>query len=143
MNIKVEALRINQTDLNTKRMLDLMAVNTEDRMPLYLHAVNRILRDLRMIQQATDGTFNYADFKREVMAADMTPAQLAPLNQRLETLESFMPKSQTIVSAANAPKTKAANKAVNKGNNWDVKVGSNLETSNIFHLLTQTPSLEH
>jgi hypothetical protein len=33
-------------------MLDFMAVNTEDGpIPLYLHAVNRVLREMRMEQQ--------------------------------------------------------------------------------------------
>lgn len=129
MNVQVEELCIDQTDLNTKRMLDLMAVNTEDRMPLYLHAINRILRDLRMVQQKTGEKFNYAEFKRQVMATDMTAAQLAPLNQRLETLESFMPKSQVAVPAATALKKKAAKNVAVEGNNWDVKVCRELSSS--------------
>ena len=45
-----------------------------------------------MSQQATGARFDYETFKSEVLAADLTPAQLAPLNQRLATLESFMPR---------------------------------------------------
>jgi hypothetical protein len=87
-------------------MLDLMAVNTEDGpMPLYLHTINRILRQMRMEQQQTNETFNYAEFKKKVMDSAMTPAQLAPLNQRLDTLESFMPKSQTEISSDPKPKS--------------------------------------
>jgi len=78
-------------------MLDLMAVNQDDgRMPLYLHAISRILREMRLVQQRLNGSFNYAEFKRRVDICEMTPTQLAPLNQRLDTLESFMPKSQTV-----------------------------------------------
>src|SRR4051794_13214278 len=67
INVKIERLHINQSDLNTKRMLDLMAVNQDDgAMPLYLHAITRILREMRLIQQKTNGFFNYADFKRKV-----------------------------------------------------------------------------
>jgi hypothetical protein len=100
-------------------MLDLMAVNTEDgRMPLYLHAINRILRELRMEQQQTNGTFDYAEFKKKVMDSGMTLPQLAPLNQRLDTLESFMPKSQTEISAD--PKFKKAK--VMAGNDWTIRV---------------------
>ncbi|KAI1002558.1 hypothetical protein K3495_g5648 [Podosphaera aphanis] len=95
LNVTIEPLRINQTDLNTKRMLDLMAVNTEEGpMPLYLHSINRILRELRVEQQKTNSKFNYAAFRSKVKAYAMTPAQLMPLTQRLDTLESFMTKSQ-------------------------------------------------
>jgi len=70
MNVQIEALRINQSDLNTQRMMDLMAVNQDEgSMPLYLHAINRILRDLRMEQQESGGTFNYSEFKRQVLAS--------------------------------------------------------------------------
>ncbi|POS85823.1 hypothetical protein EPUL_004986 [Erysiphe pulchra] len=96
LNVKIEPLRINQTDLNTKRMLDLMAVNSDDgSMPLYLHSISRILRELRTEQQKSNLPFNYADFKRAVQQCTMLPGQIGPLNQRLDTLESFMPKSQT------------------------------------------------
>ncbi|RDL39289.1 uncharacterized protein BP5553_03629 [Venustampulla echinocandica] len=91
-NIKVEPLRISEGDLNTKRMLDLMAVSRDDGpMPLYLHAVYRILREMRIEQQEMGTAFNYASFKERLAQTAMTPAQLGPLHQRLETLESFMP----------------------------------------------------
>ena len=117
MNVQIEPLLINQSNLNTKRMLDLMAVNQEDGpMPLYLHAIYRILRDMRVAQQQANSSFNYGEFKRQVEASSMTPAQQAPLNQRLDTLESFMPKSQT---SAAAIKMKA--KGLD-GNDWTIKV---------------------
>lgn len=90
LNVKVEPLIIREHDLNTKRMLDLMAVSRDDGlMPLYLHAIYRILRDMRIAQQETNGTFSYAEFKQKVMDITMTPAQLGPLTQRLDTLEKF------------------------------------------------------
>ncbi|KAK0124580.1 hypothetical protein ONS95_009529 [Cadophora gregata] len=119
LNVEIEPLMINQNDLNTKRMLDLMAVNTEDgRMPLYLHEITRILREMRIAQQNSNGSFNYAEFKRQVELSPMTPAQQAPLTQRLDTLESFMPKSQT---GAIPKKTKKSNHP--SGNDWSVKAG--------------------
>jgi hypothetical protein len=94
LNVKVEPLILREVDLNTKRMLDLMAVSRDDGpMPLYLHAIYRILRDMRIAQQNAKATFSYAEFKRQVMDTPMTPAQLGPLNQRLDTLESFMSKT--------------------------------------------------
>ncbi|AEO64963.1 uncharacterized protein THITE_2111371 [Thermothielavioides terrestris NRRL 8126] len=93
-NIKVEELRLNETDLNTKRMLDLMAVTTGGNLPLYLHVAQRILRDLRVTQQRTNTGFSYTAFKRSLAGEDLSEMQLAPLKQRLETLESFMVEDQ-------------------------------------------------
>ncbi|KAK0655120.1 hypothetical protein B0T16DRAFT_319737 [Cercophora newfieldiana] len=92
-HITVQELRLNESDLNTKRMLDLMAV-TSGGMPLYLHVVNRILRELRVSQQRGGGTFNYTKFKQMLALEQLTDMQLAPLKQRLDTLESFMVEDQ-------------------------------------------------
>lgn len=92
-NITVQELRLNESDLNTKRMLDLMAVSAGG-MPLYLHVVNRILRELRVSQQRSGGTFSYSKFKQMLVSEGLTDMQLAPLKQRLDTLESFMVEHQ-------------------------------------------------
>ncbi|KAK2026026.1 hypothetical protein LX32DRAFT_595557 [Colletotrichum zoysiae] len=92
--IKVEPLKLSDKDLNTQRMLDLMAVG-DGNMPLYLHVVARILRDMRLVQQSQGLDFNYLSFKKRLAKEDLTQAQLAPLSQRLETLESFMLSSKT------------------------------------------------
>ncbi|KAL2782498.1 hypothetical protein BJX66DRAFT_320559 [Aspergillus keveii] len=95
-NINVVPLELDQEHLNTQRMLDLMAVGQDDGpMPLYMHTVKRILREMRIIQQEKETGFDYQEFKRRLMSSNLTPAQLEPLSQRLETLESFMPKYQT------------------------------------------------
>jgi hypothetical protein len=92
--VTVEELRLNESDLNTKRMLDLMAVAISGSMPLYLHVVIRILRDLRIVQQRSGTGFNYSEFKRMLQREKLTDMQLTPLKQRLETLESFMVEDQ-------------------------------------------------
>lgn len=95
--MRIEELRIEQTDLNTRRMLDLMAVSSikGEGMPLYLHVIIRILRDLRMEQQKSETLFNYGKFKQMIQQeTTLKEGQLAPLQQRLETLESFMVKTQ-------------------------------------------------
>lgn len=123
MNVKIEPLRIDQRDLDTKRMLDLMAVNPENGpMPLYLHAINRILREMR-IQQQADGIkahFKYAIFKQKLDSENMTPAQLTPLQQRLDTLESFMHSSQIGMRSSQNVKSNQAEPF--KGNDWSLKV---------------------
>ncbi|KAG9187070.1 hypothetical protein G6011_10178 [Alternaria panax] len=94
LNVSVEPLQIDSHALNTKRVLDLMAVKPEEgSVPLYVHTVNRILREMRMSQQGTGTRFDYQTFKKEILAADLSPAQLAPLSQRLAMLESFMPQT--------------------------------------------------
>jgi hypothetical protein len=116
MNVRIEPLQINQSDLNTRRMLDLMAANQDDgRMPLYLLSINRILRDMRISQQDTSEKFNYEDFKRRVDLCKMTSTQLAPLTQRLDTLESFMPEAQI-----DPKKSRGTKDAV--GNDWTIEV---------------------
>lgn len=130
--VHVENLRIDQGDLNTRRMMDLMAVKSDEgSMPLYLHAVNRIIRELRLAQQQkeVDGQldqFDYGEFKRMLEECPMTPAQLAPLRQRLDTLESFMPTEQTIAStgaSTGASQKKGSSRSkMRHGNDWSVKV---------------------
>ncbi|VUC26181.1 unnamed protein product [Clonostachys rosea] len=95
-NVTVEELRINQSDLNTSRMLGLMAFHArgDGGMPLYLYVLNRILRDLRIEQQRSGLPFNYKKFKDTVSMEAMIDSQLLPLQQRLETLESFMVRDQ-------------------------------------------------
>lgn len=75
-----------------------MAVGQDDGpMPLYMHTVKRILRDMRIVQQAMATGFDYRDFKERILNSALTPAQREPLTQRLETLESFMPESQVVM----------------------------------------------
>ncbi|TVY31851.1 hypothetical protein LSUB1_G008879, partial [Lachnellula subtilissima] len=114
-NITIEPLRINQTDLNTKRMLDLMAVTSSNGpVPLYVHTIYRILRVMREEQQKTGNKFDYVLFKKLVEAANLSVDQLRPLQQRLDTLESFMPREQTI-----APRLKGKGKwGFSTGNDW-------------------------
>ncbi|KAH6872055.1 hypothetical protein B0T10DRAFT_522595 [Thelonectria olida] len=93
-NVSVQELRFSQDNLNTKRMLNLMAAHPGQggRMPLYLHTVMRVLRELRIHQQRQGVGFDYQAFRKALEAETLTEAQSVPLYQRLETLESFMVK---------------------------------------------------
>ena len=82
-----------------------MAVKNSEAVPLYIHTVYRILREMRVEQQSMGSQFNYREFKRQMMDSGLSPAQLGPLQQRLDTLESFMPKQQ--IYFANKGKGKA------------------------------------
>lgn len=95
-----------------------MAVGQGDGpMPLYMHTVKRILREMRILQQAAGKGFDYPDFKQRVLNAGLTPAQLEPLKQRLETLESFMPQTQVF-----APGKKGKSSSPTGGSEWETVV---------------------
>ena len=81
-------------------MIALMALDVEqgDGWPLYVHTVLRILRTMRTEQQYESNTrFDYSDFKRRLDGEGLVGSQLGPLQQRLDTLESFMPRDQVYV----------------------------------------------
>ena len=117
-NVRVDRLQIDQKDLNTKRMLDLMAVGQGDGpMPLYMHTVKRILREMRILQQAAGKGFDYPEFKQKLLDAGLTPAQIEPLKQRLETLESFMHQTQVFT-----PGKKGKSSSSTGGLEWETVV---------------------
>ena len=70
------------------------AKQADGSVPLYINVVRRILREMRAEQQLLGGGFRYSDFKTRLENADLSVGQLGPLNQRLDTLESFMPPKQ-------------------------------------------------
>lgn len=118
-------------------MLDLMAVNPDNGpMPLYLHAINTILRKMRLDDQKNGGSapFNYKEFKRLVDDCKMTPAQLMPLQQRLDTLESFMHLEKPKVPNGKS-KEKQYQKALD-GNDWTLKVRFDMDFGSSHSLLT-------
>ncbi|EGO53272.1 hypothetical protein NEUTE1DRAFT_21543, partial [Neurospora tetrasperma FGSC 2508] len=117
-NVMIEELRLNQSDLDTRRMLDLMAVSSGTSMPLYLHVLNRVLRDLRIEQQERGGSFDYTAFKQNMFRQELTDQQLAPLKQRLDTLESFMVEQHAkAYEHGREPKSSKSTRA-SRGNDW-------------------------
>ncbi|KAK1776399.1 hypothetical protein QBC45DRAFT_395276 [Copromyces sp. CBS 386.78] len=119
----IEELRLNQSDLDTKRMLDLMAVSSSTSMPLYLHVLNRVLRDLRIEQQENGGSFDYAAFKRNMFSQELTDQQLAPLKQRLDTLESFMVEQHAKAYAQGSEAKSKKSTRASRGNDWNPRAG--------------------
>lgn len=97
-------------------MLDLMAINQDDGpMPLYMHTVKRILREMRIKQQEFCSRFDYLGFKQRVQMSGLTPAQTEPLNQRLDMLESFMPPTQVNIFGTKGKKSLATK----TGTDWE------------------------
>lgn len=123
----MKELRISQSDLNTRRMLDLMAVSSIQGggIPLYLHVISRILRDMRIAQQQTNSAFDYKAFKTAISKESLTEGQLLPLQQRLETLESFMVTEQTLArgsASRSKVKPKEQGNTSAQGVEWDLLV---------------------
>ncbi|RAQ60114.1 hypothetical protein COH20_002333 [Aspergillus flavus] len=92
-NIPVDPLQLDQNHLNTKRMMDLMAIGQKD-------------------GQESGTLFNYQEFKDRILRCGLTRDQLVPLKQRLDTLESFMPQEQVQMSRSKERK-------VTKSSIWD------------------------
>lgn len=63
---------------------------------------------MRIEQQATGNHFSYQAFRRQLDKADLSDGQRAPLEQRLDTLESFMVKTQTVPVPVVKPHSKTA-----------------------------------
>ncbi|KAK7748375.1 hypothetical protein SLS62_008638 [Diatrype stigma] len=112
-------LRLNESDLNTQRMFDLMAVR-DGPMPLYLYVIQRILRELRISQQELGTSFDYSEFKRMIDAEKLTRDQLVHLGQRLETLESFMVKDDASTAMRGLKDNKTRSQS---GTDWIPKTG--------------------
>ena len=123
--------------------MDLMAVSQDDGpVPLYMHTVCRILREMRLQQQEYGGKFDYNVFKTRLMDSGLTPAQLGPLSQRLEALESFMPAPQVErLSKGKAHKERKSK----RGTDWKPKVCtySALEILGLKALLTNVGRLSY
>ncbi|KAI6610416.1 hypothetical protein MCOR14_011963 [Pyricularia oryzae] len=112
-----------------------MAVNNSKGIPLYLHVILRILRDLRIEQQEQSDTadecippFQYAKFKRGLEKECMTETQLAPLKQRLDTLESFMVSKQVYAFNSNTKNSGTPAKRIKareneQGTDWTPEAG--------------------
>ena len=87
---RVEPLLLQQRYLNVERLMTLMAISsTEGQIPLYIQVVLQILREMAREPNLKPG-IDYRDFKRRILAKDLTPAQLGPLSLRLDLLESFI-----------------------------------------------------
>ncbi|KAI0419825.1 hypothetical protein F5X98DRAFT_384106 [Xylaria grammica] len=113
-HVTVEALRLDQTDLNTKRMLELMAFDKTQ--PLYAQVIQRILRDMRLAQQEKQTPFNYHEFIQKLEGERLSPDQWRGLRQRLDTLQSFMVPGQVNPSGNHK-------RGVRLGTNWMPRAG--------------------
>lgn len=86
---QVLPLYFQEDQLNVARMMTLMAVNDEERVPLYIEVVHKVLRDMSAEKKGASG-LDYSDFKKRLACQGFSSAQNAPLKLRLQMLESFL-----------------------------------------------------
>ncbi|PSR71836.1 hypothetical protein PHLCEN_2v12337 [Hermanssonia centrifuga] len=86
-HITVEPLLFNESELDAKAFLSLMAIGSSEGAPLYMQTILSILREL-------GEQYTYQEFmiRLERKKQDLLPAQLTGLKQRMELLESFLEK---------------------------------------------------
>lgn len=85
--VRVYPFKLRPRDLNVSSMLTLMSVDQTSSQPLYVGTITKILRDMA---SASAKDFDYRRFKRLLSEANLTKGALAPLEQRLDLLESFL-----------------------------------------------------
>ncbi|KAK8859447.1 hypothetical protein PGQ11_010181 [Apiospora arundinis] len=127
-NVTVEELRLDESDLYTKRMLDIMVFRDKAQQPLYMSVIQRILR---IEQQTTRSRFKYAFFANKLDKESLTPDQRRPLNQRLDTLESFL------VQARPSWEPRTSRKAL-VGKDWSPQPGGLLIVDLSYPCVTPT-----
>jgi hypothetical protein len=94
--LTVEPLYLLPRHLNTERIKRLMAVGNGKEMPLYMHTIVKILRDMAMASSG-EAQFNWTEFRAALDREDLVLGQALPLQLRLDLVESFMkrqPQSQ-------------------------------------------------
>ncbi len=110
---KVMPLYLQERQLNISNMKTLMAVcGGSNATPLYLDVLFQILRDMALERQGRPGV-DYLEFKDRLRNAAFSRDQKAPLNLRLQLLESFL-EHRTTTNAIVA----------SSSNIWDFKPGS-------------------
>ncbi|TGZ82375.1 hypothetical protein EX30DRAFT_305103 [Ascodesmis nigricans] len=84
--VTVKRLLLHPAQLNISAMLALMAVDTGDKIPLYMSQIQQILRDIAEESRV----FDYRDFVEKLDQMNFTKSQRGPLEQRMSLLESFL-----------------------------------------------------
>jgi flagellar biosynthesis GTPase FlhF len=110
---KVLPLYLAEDQLNVARILKLMAFNAESKqVPLYMEVITSILRVMAMEGPA----FSYSDFRQRLEKTKWVMGQSAPLNMRLQLLDSFLAPSELT--------TMTTRPACAEEDIWDFKPGT-------------------
>ncbi|KAF2995636.1 hypothetical protein E8E13_000133 [Curvularia kusanoi] len=80
--------RLKSKSLDIGALHTLLAVDEKSAMPLYIATVEAILRDIAI--KSTDGSMDYAEFKKRLGKEKSDATRSNMLNKRLNLLESFL-----------------------------------------------------
>ncbi|KAJ7124629.1 hypothetical protein C8R43DRAFT_1240942 [Mycena crocata] len=83
-HVRVEPLSLSEKDLTAERMLAIMGCDNLDTMPLYMHTVLLIIRNMGV------DAFNYLEFKRQIALEQLDLKQKAMIKLRLDLLDGFL-----------------------------------------------------
>lgn len=111
--VTVEKLILKQEYLNVERLKTFMATDSGEGLPLYMHAVLRVLREMALESDSKPG-IDYLDFKRRVERLDLAMNQKTPLALRLDLLREFIEEGKS-------PMGRHIQKSAEekKGNSWE------------------------
>ncbi|KAJ6457625.1 hypothetical protein C8R45DRAFT_563581 [Mycena sanguinolenta] len=82
--VRIEPLYLSEMDLSADRMLALMGCDNIETMPLYMHTVMMLIRDIGF------DAFSYTEFKRRIDLERLDGKQRAMITLRLNLLDSFI-----------------------------------------------------
>ncbi|KAJ6577804.1 hypothetical protein B0H19DRAFT_1370886 [Mycena capillaripes] len=82
--VRVEPLYLSEKDVTVDRMLALMGCDNISTMPLYMHMVLLIIRNMGV------DAFSYQEFKRQIGLEQLNPTQKAMIKLRLDLLDAFI-----------------------------------------------------
>jgi len=125
--LTVEPLYLLPRHLNTERIKRLMAVGNGKEMPLYMHTIVKILRDMAMASSG-EAHFNWTEFRAALDREDLAVGQALPLLLRLDLVESFMkrqPPSQKSQSTKAQPQKGKDKKAQSLKSQFVINEGGN------------------
>ncbi|KIW88694.1 uncharacterized protein Z519_10740 [Cladophialophora bantiana CBS 173.52] len=86
---EVIPLYFQENQLNVTRLMTLMAIDDQGKIPLYMEVLFKVLRDMTVERKGAGGV-DYLDFKDRLLGKDLSSQQSGPLRLRLEMLESFL-----------------------------------------------------
>ncbi|KAE8394877.1 hypothetical protein BDV23DRAFT_169255 [Aspergillus alliaceus] len=86
--VEVRPFRLKPRHLNISTMLSLMSMVKNDKMPLYMSHVTKLLRDMAI--ESNGGAFDYLGFRRRLDTLRLDRTQTPFLYQRLDLLDSYL-----------------------------------------------------
>ncbi|EJD43832.1 hypothetical protein AURDEDRAFT_185401 [Auricularia subglabra TFB-10046 SS5] len=97
-NVDVRPLYLAESELTAPRMLALMGWSDDsERMPLYLHTVMQIVRDIGCED------FSYAEFREQLKKQKFDVKQQMMLNHRMRLLDSFLSTTAESITSTFVP----------------------------------------